>query len=94
LFKADILASSEGGGHGVQVNVIDPAYLPLRPLPPGRLTILLMFVGASLVIGAVIAVARASMDERLLRGADLEGIAEILVEVPRAATARRAHGTS
>ncbi|HEX2879177.1 MAG TPA: hypothetical protein VHO25_06545, partial [Polyangiaceae bacterium] len=94
LFKADILASSEGGGHGVQVNVIDPAYLPLRPLPPGRLVILLMFLAGSFVIGAVIAVARATMDERLLRGTDLEGIAEILVEIPKASAARRAHGTT
>jgi uncharacterized protein involved in exopolysaccharide biosynthesis len=94
LFKADILASSEGGGHGVQVNVIDPAYLPLKPLPPGRLTILLMFLVGSLLVGVFMAVARASFDERLLRGTDLEGIADVLVEIPKVSAARRAHGTS
>lgn len=93
-FKADILVSSEGGGNGVHVNVIDPAYLPQRPLPPGRLTILLMFIGASLLIGMAVAMGRATLDGRLLRGTDLDGIADILVEVPKTSTARRAHGTS
>jgi uncharacterized protein involved in exopolysaccharide biosynthesis len=94
LFKADILVSSEGGGHGVQVNVIDPAYLPQRPLPPGRTTIVLMFIGGSLLIGMAIAMGRATFDDRVLRGTDLDGMAEILVEVPKTSTMRRAHGTS
>src|SRR5205823_12401395 len=36
LFKADLTASSEDAGHGVSVSVIDPAYLPEKPVPPGR----------------------------------------------------------
>jgi uncharacterized protein involved in exopolysaccharide biosynthesis len=84
LFRADILASSEGGGHGVQVNVIDPAFLPERPLPPGRLTIALMFLFVSGVIGVGVALVRATLDERVWSVSDAEGIAEILVEVPKA----------
>ncbi|HTM44358.1 MAG TPA: hypothetical protein VL137_05355 [Polyangiaceae bacterium] len=91
LFKADILASSEGGGKGVQVSVIDPAYLPQRPLPPTRTTVLLMFMAGSLLIGIAVAIARATLDERLLKGNDFEGIAELLVEVPKPSTGRRAH---
>lgn len=92
-FKADILVSSEGGGNGVHVNVIDPAYLPQRPLPPGRLTILLLFMSGSLLMGVAIAMGRATLDDRLLRETDLDGIAEILVAVPKSSTVRRAHGS-
>src|SRR5260221_2650337 len=51
LFKADIQANSEGAGHGVQVSIIDPAFLPERALPPGRSVIALLFLSASLVLG-------------------------------------------
>jgi hypothetical protein len=83
LFRADILVSSESGGHGVQVNVIDPAFLPQRPLPPGKTMIALIFLAASLVVGGLSALVFAAFDEQVLGARDAFGIAEILVEVPR-----------
>ena len=88
LFRADIQASSETGGHGVQVNVIDPAFLPQTPLPPGRATLALIFAVASLLLGAIGALIFAIFDERLFTGRDLAGVGHVLAEVPKRADRR------
>ena len=93
LFRADIQASSETGGHGVQVNVIDPAFLPQTPLPPGRATLALIFLAASLALGAVAAVILAIFDERLFTSRDFATLGQVLAEVPKRAD-RRAHVAS
>jgi uncharacterized protein involved in exopolysaccharide biosynthesis len=93
LFRADIQASSETGGHGVQVTVLDPAFLPQTPLPPGRTTLALIFLAASLVLGAVGAIIFAIFDERLFTSRDLAGSGDVLVEVPKGAE-RRTYVTS
>ena len=91
LFRADILVSSESGGHGVQVNVIDPAFLPLRPLPPGRTMLALIFLAVSLALGGLATLLFAALDDRLFEARDLLGIGEVLVEVPRGSS-RSTHG--
>jgi capsular polysaccharide biosynthesis protein len=93
LFRADIQASSETGGHGVQVNVIDPAFLPQTPLPPGRTTLALIFVAASLVLGVTGALIFAIFDERLFSSRDFAAVGGVLVEVPKH-VARRADARS
>ena len=93
LFRADIQASSETGGHGVQVNVIDPAFLPQTPLPPGRTTLALIFLAASLVLGAAGALVLAIFDERLFTSRDLAAVGDVLVEIPKRAV-RRAYVAS
>ena len=90
LFKADILASSENGGRGLSMTVIDPAYLPARPLPPGRTLIAVLFAAVSLVLGIGVAFVRAILDDRIFDARDAAGPVEVLVEVPRAST-RRVH---
>jgi uncharacterized protein involved in exopolysaccharide biosynthesis len=90
LFRADIQVSSESGGHGAQVDVIDPAFLPLRPLPPGRTTVAVLFLGGALALGLLLMLFRAAFDERVFTAADAAGVAEVLVEVPRVMK-RRAH---
>jgi hypothetical protein len=82
LFRADILMSSESAGHGAQVNVIDPAFLPERPLPPGRALLALIFLAAALVLGGLGALGSAAFDDRLFEARDLAGIGEVLAEVP------------
>ncbi len=82
LFKADIQASSEGAGHGVQVDIIDPAFLPQRALPPGRSVVALLFFAGSFLLGAVIALICAAFDDRIRTARDLDE-AEILIEIPR-----------
>ena len=83
LFRADIEVSSETGGHGVQVNVIDPAFLPQRPMPPGRATWALIFLAVAGAFGAVGALLFAAFDERIFSARDAAGVTEVLVEVPK-----------
>jgi uncharacterized protein involved in exopolysaccharide biosynthesis len=91
LFKADIAASSESGGRGIQMTVIDPAYLPSRPQPPGRGLIVALFVAVSLVFGVIAALVRAVLDDRIFEARDARGPAELLAEIPRPGNYRRAH---
>jgi hypothetical protein len=83
LFKADMQAGSEAVGYGVQVSIIDPAFLPERPQPPGRTTIALIFGVAALTMGLLAALVCAVLDERMFGARDAAGITEVLVEVPR-----------
>jgi uncharacterized protein involved in exopolysaccharide biosynthesis len=90
FFRANMQAGSEAVGHGVQVTVIDPAFLPERPLPPGRTTIALIFAAGALALGLLGALLLAAFDDRLLSARDVAGITEVLVEVP-SVSQRRAH---
>jgi uncharacterized protein involved in exopolysaccharide biosynthesis len=91
LFKADILASSESGARGLSMTVIDPAYLPARPLPPGRALIAALFAAVALVLGVFVALVRAVLDDRIFEARDALGPAELLVEIPRMGRYRRVH---
>jgi uncharacterized protein involved in exopolysaccharide biosynthesis len=90
LFRADMQAGSAALGHGVQVKVIDPAYLPEKPLPPGRTTLAALFVGGAGALGALLALLLGLLDDRVFVPRDLTGVAPLLVEVPRLPT-RRTH---
>jgi uncharacterized protein involved in exopolysaccharide biosynthesis len=90
LFKADIEASSELAGHGVQISVIDPAFLPERPLPPGRTLIAVLFALGSLALGVLVAVVRAVFDDRVFGAQDIAGVCDVLIEIPKASAERRA----
>lgn len=91
FFKSDIAASSESGGHAVQVQIIDPAYLPLKPQPPGRGLLAAIFLGVSLLLGLMAAVACAIFDDRIYDSQDTDPTLPILTEVPSATNIRRAH---
>lgn len=93
LFKASIAASSETGGHGVQVTVIDPAFLPEKPVPPGRTVIAGIFFAASSLLGLLGAGLFALFDDRIRSRRDVARLLPVLVEVPRL-VARRTHATS
>ncbi len=90
-FKADIVASSEAGGRGLQMSVIDPAYLPAKPLPPGRTVIAAIFAAVSLLVGLLVACIRAVLDDRIFEARDAPGAVELLVQVPHAGRERRVH---
>jgi hypothetical protein len=82
LFKADMTANSEVGGHGVQVSVIDPAFLPERPVPPGRSTIVALILGAALALGVLGSLIGAALDDRIYDRRELTTLAPVLVSVP------------
>jgi uncharacterized protein involved in exopolysaccharide biosynthesis len=92
LFKADIAASSvSGDNHGSQMSVIDRAFLPQRPIPPGRATIAAIAGALSLLLGALIALLCGALDDRIYVTRDAARFADVLVEVPRGRRWRRAH---
>jgi hypothetical protein len=92
LFKADILASSvSGDNHGTQMSVIDRAFLPQRPVPPGRAAIAAIAGALSLLLGALFALVCAALDDRIYVPRDAARVADVLVEVPRLRRWRRAH---
>jgi capsular polysaccharide biosynthesis protein len=93
LFKANTAVSSESGGHGVQVTMIDPAFLPQSAVPPGRTVIVALFLGGSLLLGILGAFIRALIDDGVYDARDVTKVANLLVEVPRASS-RRAYVSS
>jgi uncharacterized protein involved in exopolysaccharide biosynthesis len=85
FFKADMSAESEHGGQAVQMTVLDPAYLPLRAIPPGPVTWAAIFFALSLLIGTLMAMGTAAIDDRIYGGRDAEPLAPLLVEIPHRA---------
>jgi len=90
LFKADIAESSANVEQGAEATIIDPAYLPQRPVPPGPRTLALLFFAASVAAGIATALARAALDDRIYEAEGAEGLIDVFVEIP-AAPGRRAH---
>jgi uncharacterized protein involved in exopolysaccharide biosynthesis len=92
LFKAEMATSSvTDGNHGTQMSVIDGAYLPQRPVPPGRATIAAIASALSLLLGGLVMLLCAALDDRIYAERDLAGVAGMLVQVPRVRRWRRAH---
>jgi uncharacterized protein involved in exopolysaccharide biosynthesis len=91
LFKADVLASSERAGRAVQISVIDPAFLPERPIGLGLNLVIAIFLGVGLVLGLFAALLAAAFDDRIYRASDARDTTAILVEVPRFSSRRRAY---
>jgi len=91
LFKADVLASSELAGRAVQISVIDPAFLPERPIGLGLNLVIAIFLGVGLVLGLFAALLAAAFDDRIYRASDAQNATAILVEVPRFSSRRRAY---
>jgi uncharacterized protein involved in exopolysaccharide biosynthesis len=94
FFKADIVASSQAEG-GAQMRVLDPAFLPTKPMPPGRLTILAAALGVAMLLGLGITAGLTAVDDRVYDARDAGAFAPVLVEIPMmrksAKTRRLAH---
>jgi uncharacterized protein involved in exopolysaccharide biosynthesis len=87
-FRAQIEASSSLGGYSDQVVVLDPAYLPSRPNPPGKTLIVILAFGASFVLAMIISLMRALLDNRIYEESDLVRVAPVLAVVPRSGARR------
>lgn len=87
-FRAQIEASSSLGGYSDQVVVLDPAYVPSRPNPPGKTLIVIIAFGLSFVLAMIISVLRALLDNRIYEESDLVRVAPVLAVVPRAGARR------
>jgi capsular polysaccharide biosynthesis protein len=76
--------SSKGNA---QMMVLDPAYLPTHPAPPGRATLLGVGALVSVVLGLLLALLSALLDDRIYDRVDLERLEllPVLGVVPRVA---------
>ena len=88
------MISSESGRDAPQISIVDPAYLPLRPNPPGRMTIAAIFLGLSLLLGTALTVAAAALDDRIRDGRDAARFGELLAEIPIDSKTRSAHAAA
>ncbi|MBK6849848.1 MAG: hypothetical protein IPG96_20700 [Proteobacteria bacterium] len=84
-FRASIEATSELTGQASQLRIIDPPFLPANPSGVGRSAVLAGGAAVSLILGLLLMLALASIDERIYDRADVErsGPLAVLVEVPR-----------
>ncbi|HEV3192636.1 MAG TPA: hypothetical protein VGY54_19140 [Polyangiaceae bacterium] len=89
LFKAKSVTNSKSGGHRVQVTMIDPAFVPKSPVPPGRAMIVALFAAGSLFLAGLSAVLRALLSDRVYAERDIRPLAPVLVEIPRRLHAAR-----
>lgn len=86
LFKASITASSAMDDRNIQVSVLDPAYLPSRPISSSRTNLLAGLLAASIALGIAVALISVKLDDRIHDRLDLErlDILPIIGVVPRA----------
>jgi uncharacterized protein involved in exopolysaccharide biosynthesis len=82
-FRAQLEASSAFGGYGAHIAVIDPAYRPTRPNPPGKSLIMILAFAVSTMLAMVIALVRALADDRIHDVNDLARVTNVLAVVPR-----------
>jgi succinoglycan biosynthesis transport protein ExoP len=90
LGQARLAGSLETRQKGAQFEIIDPANYPLEPLPPRRLTILMVGFGLSLAAGSLTALVTDSLDQQFWTHQELERTLEapVLVEIPAIVTPR------
>ncbi|MBL8741713.1 MAG: hypothetical protein JNK04_11485 [Myxococcales bacterium] len=87
-FRAQIDAASSLGGYSDQVVVLDPAFMPTRPEPPGKTLIVVLAGGAAFVLGLILAFLRALLDSRIFEESDISRIAPVLAVVPKGGSRR------
>jgi succinoglycan biosynthesis transport protein ExoP len=90
LDQAKLAGSLESRQKGSQFEIIDPASYPLVPLPPSRLTILMVGFGISLVAGIFTALVINNLNQQFWTHHELERALEapVLVEIPAIVTLR------
>jgi uncharacterized protein involved in exopolysaccharide biosynthesis len=77
LFKAEIVASSEAGGYGAQLLILDPAFKPGAPTGMPKKTMLAIGFVASFLVGLVISAAWGLfLDDRLFHSSEVDGLVE------------------
>jgi uncharacterized protein involved in exopolysaccharide biosynthesis len=83
-FRAQMQAKSLSSG-GEQMVVVDPAYLPTHPSKGSRTVIAGVSLGASFLIGVLLALGCGLLDDRLYDADDVEqlGLTTLLASVPR-----------
>lgn len=85
-FAATITATSLAEGRSAQIEIIDPAYLPAKPVGATKKRMILMGVAVAMLLGVAATFLVGLFDDRLLDAADVDrlGLAPVLIAVPSA----------
>ena len=85
LFRASITASSVMDDRNIQVSVLDPAYLPVRPVSKSRSMLLAGLLALCLVLAMATALISASLDDRIYDRQDIErlDVLPVIAVIPR-----------
>ena len=80
LFTASMTESSAANDRNIQVSVLDPAYLPVRPVSKSRTLMLAALLALALVLGIATMVVSASFDDHIYERVDIERL-DIIIPV-------------
>jgi hypothetical protein len=85
LFRASITASSVMDDRNIQVSVLDPAYLPVRPVSKPRSMLLAGLLALSLLLAIGTAFISANLDDRIYDRSDVErlDILPVIAVIPK-----------
>ena len=85
LSNAEITASQQMAEQGAVLTIIDPPNLPTLPQGKGRLILVVAGTAVFVILGAMLALALALVDDRIYKADDLTGlaIAPMVVVVPK-----------
>jgi hypothetical protein len=94
LFRASIAASSVMNDRNIQVSILDPAYLPVRPVSKPRTLLLGGLLIAAFLLAVATAVVSAALDDRIYDRRDLErfDVLPILGVIPKMLPPKRDDG--
>ncbi|HEX3593560.1 MAG TPA: hypothetical protein VHU80_00620 [Polyangiaceae bacterium] len=85
LFRASIAASSVMDDRNIQVSVLDPAYLPVRPSSKPRSMLLAALLAVSMALAIGTAFLSANLDDRIYDRNDIDrlGILPLVAIIPK-----------
>ncbi|HUS68369.1 MAG TPA: hypothetical protein VMZ28_27735, partial [Kofleriaceae bacterium] len=90
-FNASMAESAAASGRNAQMVIVDPAYKPTHPAKASRSVVAGIGVGVSMLLGLLLALGCALLDDRIYDRVDLErlALAPLLGAVPKAPKRKR-----
>jgi hypothetical protein len=90
VFRASMTASSVMNDRNVQVSVLDPAYLPVRPSSKPRTTLLAALLAVCILLSIASMAASSLLDDRIYERVDIEklDVLPVIAVIPRTRTMR------
>jgi uncharacterized protein involved in exopolysaccharide biosynthesis len=91
VFRAQLDAQTRLADTGSSLEVVDPAYLPKKPIGKGKRILVMAGLFVFTALGLALAIGLAIIDDRIYRRVDLEhlDIAPVLGVIPRARARRK-----
>lgn len=90
-FRATMLESVVQSGRAAQMIIVDPAYRPTRPAPPGRSVLAMVGLALAAMVAFLVALLLAILDDRMYYPSEIDRLklGPVLGSVPHARQERR-----